>query len=207
MLKNSKVNSFSDIYDVSSKQHLKSFIEHRTGASIKNWNIISELLDHSSATKNETILNYGCRENHIRFLTKGVVKISCCEHGKSFIYDFREPHHFLCNTDSFIRQEASNFQIQAITDCHWLEIQRKHILPRIESDSTYGYIFSYFINYYLKRSQEKHISHINLNATERYQSLVAHRPEIAKHASLSDIASHLGIRLPSLSRIRKELSY
>jgi CRP-like cAMP-binding protein len=41
------------------------------------------------------------------------------------------------------------------------------------------------------------------SATERYEQLLSHQPEIFQHVQLQFIASYLGISPETLSRIRK----
>ncbi|MNY69380.1 hypothetical protein D3C86_2073130 [compost metagenome] len=53
--------------------------------------------------------------------------------------------------------------------------------------------------------EERLISRLLLNATERYKNLMDHHPELLQRVQLNYIASYLGITPVSLSRIRAEI--
>ena len=53
--------------------------------------------------------------------------------------------------------------------------------------------------------EERLISRLLLNATERYKNLMDHYPQLLQRVQLNYIASYLGITPVSLSRIRAEI--
>ena len=53
--------------------------------------------------------------------------------------------------------------------------------------------------------EERLISRLLLNATQRYKNLMDHQPELLQRVQLTYIASYLGITPVSLSRIRAEI--
>jgi CRP-like cAMP-binding protein len=55
--------------------------------------------------------------------------------------------------------------------------------------------------YYI-RSEERAINLQTLTATQRYEKLLAEYPQIAQVATLGQIATYLGIKQETLSRIR-----
>jgi len=121
-------------------------------------------------------------------------------------YCFSFPRSFTSSYSSFIRQEKSMDNIQALTDVSLLVIP-KHEIDRLEKSS---------INWMklLKIMAEQ--SYINLEkrifmlqkekAEVRYQNLLENNPELLLEVPLNYLASYLGITQRHLSRIRKEIT-
>lgn len=57
-----------------------------------------------------------------------------------------------------------------------------------------------------RRKEEREISLLTKSATERYMELAGRHPKLLQEISLKHIASYLGIKPESLSRIRKQVA-
>ncbi|MDA9774560.1 Crp/Fnr family transcriptional regulator, partial [Saprospiraceae bacterium] len=56
-----------------------------------------------------------------------------------------------------------------------------------------------------KEQQEQMASYLTNNPTERYLKLIKERPDIIQRVAQYDIATYIGVKPESLSRIRKKL--
>jgi CRP-like cAMP-binding protein len=107
--------------------------------------------------------------------------------------------------ESYVMQTPSEEHIQAITDMSasvmdYAAFQNaKAQYPQlVELDAMLG---DYYALWLEKRLFQFH----TLNATERYQLLLANQPELIQKVPLTFIASYLGISLETLSRIRAKI--
>jgi len=130
-----------------------------------------------------------------------------------FYYDENgeEQTTFLCSQNGFITsfssliyQTKSPENVVCITDCELLKIS--HIDAKQLVDKS-----EFFKNFFLVLF-EKSISSATLrandlailNAEQRYQKMIVQQPHFIQNIPLQYIASYLGIKPQSLSRIRKQ---
>jgi CRP-like cAMP-binding protein len=107
--------------------------------------------------------------------------------------------------ESYVMQIPSNEHIQAITDITvsamdydaFQKAKAQHPQLR-ELDTMMGDYYTVWL--------EKRLFHFHtLNATERYQLLLANQPALIQNVPLTFIASYLGVSLETLSRIRAKI--
>ncbi len=159
-----------------------------------------------SISKNTIITHYNHIEQNAYFLLSGIVKISMQRDGEERILDFFFPNSFFSSYTSFITQQASNVEIQALTDCeveiiHYRDMQEAYNTSLLANKLGRRAAEHYYIT---KTNREKDF--LIKSATERYNELLAQRPELVQQIPVHMIAKYLGIKPESLSRIRKEIS-
>jgi CRP-like cAMP-binding protein len=130
--------------------------------------------------------NSVCR--HIGFIVSGLFRVYYVDPATAEEHDmfFLPEGLFLTSLKSMLTQEACPYYIAALEDAELLVIS-------IEQEQ------------YLIAQQAKAESLLFQSAEERYVSLLAQFPGITNRVSLGHIASYLGIKGPSLSRIRAQL--
>ncbi|WP_217603149.1 Crp/Fnr family transcriptional regulator [Chitinophaga sp. GbtcB8] len=128
------------------------------------------------------------------------------EKGEEVTSDLNDGPRFFTSYMAFVNQTVSNEYLQCITDCELLRISKP------DADRTAGTSYTqkdYTIRLF-HQVQEEYLERINdlanLTAEQRYLKFLDRSPNIMKHVPLKYIASYLGIKPESLSRIRREIS-
>lgn len=124
--------------------------------------------------------------------------------GEEITHWISEEGYFDTSLSSFSFKTPSRWNLQAITDCELLvldcddhrELLNKYTQWRIFESQLL--IFSYL------GLEERMFSQLHQTAEERYEKLLVERPELAARAPLQHLASMLGMKPETLSRLRKK---
>jgi len=115
-------------------------------------------------------------------------------------------HQFVVTFKSFIHQVPCDYHTQAMEDSKVLCINLQDLLSLYRNShhwERFGRLAAQVaFDYAIDRAEGL----LFKSAEERYLDLIKHQPEIFNAVPLYHISSYLGIRGPSLSRIRKRLS-
>ncbi len=119
---------------------------------------------------------------------------------------FYTPNSVAFEVASFFKRAPANENIQTLTDCTGWKLtfdQLNHLFHAIPEFREFGRML--LVNGFVQL-KERMLSMINNTAEQRYEHLLATKPDIFQQAPLKTIASYLGITDTSLSRIRKEMA-
>ena len=185
---------------------IKHFIQSQINSNFKLEDELPFPTRIKHFAKNDIITKYHQIEHHAYYLLNGIVKISMIRNEEDErILEFFFPNSFFSSYTSFLTQEPSNVEIQALSDCE-VEVIK-------QSDMQEAYKTSMLANelgrivaekYYIHKTNRENDS-LTISATERYQALVNYRPELVQQIPVHQIAKYLGIEAESLSRIRKTI--
>lgn len=125
--------------------------------------------------------------------------------GEEITVDLNNGPRFFTSYFHFVNQTPTNEYLQCITDCELLRITKADADRTAKTSITQK---DYTIRLF-EQVQEEDRQRMNdlatLTAEQRYLKLVKESPNIIKHVPLKFIASYLGIKPESLSRIRREI--
>jgi len=156
----------------------------------------------------DTILDAAGRvPQYHNFIVSGYMrKYHIDEKGEEVTVDLNDGPRFFSSWFHFANQTVTNEYLQCITDCELLRISKA------DADRTAGTSYTqkdYTIRLF-NQIQEEYRERINdlatLTAEQRYRKFLDRTPSIVKNVPLKYIASYLGIKPESLSRIRREIS-
>jgi CRP/FNR family transcriptional regulator, anaerobic regulatory protein len=144
---------------------------------------------------------------HHNFIVSGFMrKFYIDDKGDEVTIDLNNGPQWFTSYYAFINQTVSNEYLQCITDCELLRITKADADSSAETSFTQK---DYTIRLF-HQIQVEHRERINdlttLTAEQRYVKLMKNAPNIIQHVPLKYIASYLGIKPESLSRIRRELT-
>jgi CRP-like cAMP-binding protein len=182
---------------------LLTFLNAQFGAVFADQSQFPVILKDQSFKKGAIITDYGQIERKLYFINSGFVQLTMLHDGEEKIIEFFFQDSFVCAYTSFLKQEASDVRVTALTDCKTEIIQY--------SDLQNAYHTSLIVNklgrllteqiYMIKTKREKDF--LTKSAQERYTELLSLRPDILKLIPVNKIAKYLGIHPESLRRIRK----
>lgn len=112
---------------------------------------------------------------------------------------------FVFSYNSYINQTPGYESIELLEDSILYRISYEKLNALYETDIEIANWGRKLIEQEIIRVEERLISRLLRNATQRYQDLIHNNPELLQRVQLSYLASYLGITPVSLSRIRADI--
>jgi CRP-like cAMP-binding protein len=167
--------------------------------------IISTLFKEKTYKKGDFFLAEGQICKHVGFVAKGLMRYYINHDGEEKTYAFSQEDQYVCNYESFLPQKPSSKIIQALEDSDVLVISHSDLqllYASIREGERYGRIAVEAV--FLQMLKD-----INSFYTEtpevRYEGFLNNHPDLQQRISQYHIASFVGVKPQSLSRIRKRI--
>ena len=150
--------------------------------------------------------NSVCRQ--VGFVLKGLFRVYYIdpktdqEHNLYFITE----HTFLTSLKSLLAQTTCPYLIEALEDAELLVIDYDRLQQLYDQSHGWERFGRILAEQYFMVNQSRSESLLTQTAEERYVDLVEKQPDILNRVSLGHISSYLGIKGPSLSRIRAQVA-
>ena len=183
-------------------QLLQSIVELGT----EEKELITSSFSPIQLSKNDFFLKSGEVNTRVAFLVKGLVRYFVYKEEEESTFEFTREGEFIGDYQSFNSQKPSLQNIQAIEDCDLLAISYPD-LQKIFSETKNGNLlgrtiiehrFDVMVNQLLAVYMQSH--------EERYTSFLKHYSDLAQRIPQYLIASYVGVRPESLSRIRRRFA-
>jgi CRP-like cAMP-binding protein len=160
-----------------------------------------------SFPKNHIVEEEGKIPEHLYFIVSGFMRLfHYHENGNEITTHINCPPGFITSYSNFINQTKTNDYLECITECDLLRITKQNLdLLTLNSPVFKDFSISVFqqsLAYNEKRSMEL----ATLTAEQRYKKLIEGHPDIVRHVPVQYIASFLGMKPESLSRIRRQMN-
>lgn len=186
---------------------LKSAVLSYYPITDSSFELLKGLVEFQALPKDEMLLGEGKTARHIHFIVKGALRTYIVdEAGNVYTKNLFMEGDFAGSKVSLLLQKPSSFNLQALEDCILINLDFKRYRALID---THNDLKNFYIAYLEKNwvigKEQREISLVMENATDRYLALLKKHPDMAGRIPLQHIASHLGITPTQLSRIRKDL--
>ena len=143
----------------------------------------------------------------LNFLTEGTARMFYRnKNGKEVNIRLAIENNFIQDYESLLLNTPSNFYIQAIEDCRFIHIDYNQLELLFVSNQQWEHIARMMNQLVLLDISNRALSHLLLSHEEQYKKLIEERPQLISRFSLEHIASYLGIKRESLSRIRNRIA-
>ena len=157
--------------------------------------------------KGEFLIRAGQTDRYVWFIERGVIRLyeeaaDATEH----TFYFMNAGQLVADVDSFHGQVPSGVTMQAVTDCHTRAVSYDGFQRLVLQVPPWNSTIQRITERTLLEKVQKRNRLFYEDAKARYVRLLAEQPEVAQQVPLGMIASYLGITLPSLSRLRKQLA-
>lgn len=170
--------------------------------------LITNYLSVKKLRKRQYLLQEGDICKFVAFVEKGALRMYLLdEDGTEHIVLFAVEGWFITDLYSFLTNECSIYNIEAIEDSELVLISRtasdelRKISPKYQE-----LIFQETSGAYIQL-ERRITSTISLNLEERYKELTANFPDIVQRLPQHMIASYMGLTAETLSRVRKRISF
>jgi CRP-like cAMP-binding protein len=167
--------------------------------------LVIALFKETSYKKGDFFLADGQICKQVGFVTKGLLRYYINHDGEDKTYDFAQENSFVCNYESFLPRTPSTKIIQALEDCKILQISYTDLqifYQSIRGAERFGRLVIEQV--FLQTLQD--LSSFYTDSPElRYEKFLTKHPELQQRISQYHIASFVGVKPQSLSRIRKRI--
>ncbi|MET0464705.1 MAG: hypothetical protein ABW007_16190 [Chitinophagaceae bacterium] len=141
------------------------------------------------------------------FIVSGFMrKFYVNDKGEEVTVELNDGPRFFTSYWHFANQTVSNEFLQCITDCELLRISRADAEQTAKTSLTQKDYTIRLFQQILEEDKRRIDDLATLTAEQRYVKLMSNAPGIIQNVPLKYIASYLGIKAESLSRIRREIS-
>ncbi len=151
-----------------------------------------------------TVLWEGDTASYLYYIIEGVVRGYYIDNkGNDVTKCFSAENDFF-STEGFRISSSSTFTIECLEDCKCLQLPYELLKRIINSDKSIGDLVSHMFQVEVSKQEDRSKNLMLLNAEERYITFCKDYPHLHKRIVLKNIASYIGVRAASLSRIRKK---
>ncbi|SHG83187.1 cAMP-binding domain of CRP or a regulatory subunit of cAMP-dependent protein kinases [Chryseolinea serpens] len=168
--------------------------------------LVQDLFKEKIYKKGDFFLAEGDTCKHVGFITKGIVRYYINDEGEEKTYGFSKENDFVSNYESFVPQTPSQQIIQALEDSVLLVISRNDLqqfYTHIKEGERFGRLV---IEQVFIQTLKERNSFYTDSPEFRYEKFIQQHPDLQQRLSQYYIASYVGVKPQSLSRIRKRLS-
>lgn len=185
---------------------LTSYFRKYISISAADQQIIAALCEEVNVSKSDHVLNAGEVCNHLHFVVKGIFRYYMNQDGTDRTYNFVKEGDFVCDYDSLIRRAPSVKNIEALEPCVVLRISLSNLQKlyrELAEGERFGRLHTERIYIDMVRQL---ISQYTQSPEERYQKFIQQHPDLVQRLPQYYIASYVGVKPQSLSRIRKRMA-
>jgi CRP-like cAMP-binding protein len=161
-----------------------------------------------SINASEYFISAGEVPMKIAFLVSGLFRyVYINDNGDEFTKGIIMENSFLSSYSAMIMEKPSYFSIEALEDSKILEISWKDFKILMESDVFWIKFLLKFVEkgYMIKEKRERDL--LLLDAEKRYKNFLNEFPGMDQRIKQGIIASYLGIKPETLSRIRRKITF
>lgn len=162
----------------------------------------SEQLKLKSLTKKEHLITEGSICDFIGFVSSGTLRSYVSNTDGEFNNDFYFDGDFVSAYTSFLTRKPTNCNIQALTNCEIRYITYEKLDRLILEDIAFLKLSKFISDTYFIRKCKRETSFLKQSASERLEGLSLAYPGIEQRVAQYHIASYLGVKPESLSRIK-----
>jgi CRP-like cAMP-binding protein len=183
-------------------ESLATLFTEKLGLDENHFDKFRSQLKIKSLKKKEHLILEGSVCKFIGFVSSGTLRSYVRNNEGEFNNDFYFDNDFVSAYTSFLTQMPTNCNIEALTDStiHYISYEKLNHL--VEQDSAFLKLSKYVSDTYFIRKCKRETSFLKQSASERLAGLSSLYPGIEQRVSQYHIASYLGVKPESLSRIK-----
>jgi CRP-like cAMP-binding protein len=160
------------------------------------------VLKSKELSRKDLLLRAGHICQHIYFIQKGLLRCFYYRHDVEISSWFMREGDVVVSVESFFGQKTSYESIQALEDCELYYMSYKELQEIYRQFPEFNFIARVLTEKYYCLSEQRLYSIRMMRASERYEFLLEHHPEILLRVHGKHIASYLGITPEMLSKIK-----
>jgi len=168
--------------------------------------LVELLFEYRHCKKNEILINEGEYANSAYFVDSGYLRYyKIIDNGEEQTIHLVIPTHFATSLPSFLYNIKSEELLQSVVDSEVFLITRENLEKLYNTASKWQEFGRKLMEFFLMEKEQRLIDQLSLSAIERYKKLLDTDPQLIQNIPIQYIASFIGIKPESLSRIRKQI--
>ncbi|MCH2215332.1 MAG: Crp/Fnr family transcriptional regulator [Flavobacteriales bacterium] len=183
---------------------LKKHIIQTFGFTESEFQQIKEFFKPKVILEGDYFLKEGQYVKLMGFVEKGILREFLYVNDKEVTKWFSNSGYFAVDLSGFLFDKKSKVNYQAMTDVELLVISKEDYNKISARVPRWDKLEKMFLAKCFTVLENRVVSHLALNAEERYNQLFAFNPSLFNEVPLNQIASMLGMTAETLSRIRKK---
>lgn len=160
---------------------------------------------HFTLKKGDYLLQSTEINTKLGFLCKGLVRYFIFKNQEESTFEFTKEGEFVADYHSFISKTPSNQNIQALEDCEFLIINFNDLQELYKISNTANFIGRIIIEHRFMIMVNQLLIKEKYTEEERYTYFLKHYKDLTQRIPQYLIASYIGVKPQSLSRIRKRM--
>jgi len=185
--------------------HLIKHISQFISVSSSEIETITNAFEITNVKKNIILEKENQLTNYLYFINNGFLRVFYVNDGEERTTQINCPSKFITSFESFINTTKAYDNVETITNCQLLRINKQNLDELNYKVKNWRIFTEKIYEQALMFNEERTRDMILLNAEQRYKKLIALQNDIAKNVPIQYIASYIGIKPESLSRIRKKI--
>ncbi|RYE29941.1 MAG: Crp/Fnr family transcriptional regulator [Sphingobacteriales bacterium] len=137
------------------------------------------------------------------FVVNGFLKTSRPDRNGNVTIQIASSGDFITVFESFVNDLASNEVIECISDCELMVITKTDYLALTAQSHIWEHFCKKVYEKLIADTLERTRDLLTMSATDRYLKLLKAKPDLIKNVPIHLIASYIGIKPESLSRLRR----
>ncbi|KXX70850.1 Crp/Fnr family transcriptional regulator [Flammeovirga sp. SJP92] len=167
--------------------------------------LITSSFTTKTLSKGDFFLKEGNVCKYVGFIRKGLVRYFVLKNEEESTFEFTKEGEFISDYPSFNRKTISMQNIEAIEDCELLVIEYSHLQYIFDNTTNGNYLGRQIIEHRFDIMVNQLLAVYMQNSEQRYQKFLDEYADLTQRIPQYLIASYVGVKPPSLSRIRKRL--
>lgn len=169
-------------------------------------NPIENLAKPFTVNKGTILIDKGEVSNSAFFVNSGFLRYyKTNSAGEEITIHLFSPGDFAASFNSFVTNTKSNEILHTLTDSDLLIINKNDLEELYASGTKWQVFGRKLMEKFLLEKENRIIDQISLTAKERYIKLLQTKPDLIQNVPIQYLASFIGIKPESLSRIRKQI--
>ncbi|MDR2221437.1 MAG: Crp/Fnr family transcriptional regulator [Flavobacteriaceae bacterium] len=197
--------------------HFKIFDEVTLGFNIEKemeanqWTtrlleVLADKVEHRELKKGDVLLDLGEVCDYVGFLKEGSMRMYYInEEGQDISFFFYLSGDVFTNYEGVVSYTPSNMVLECLTPCQVTLIKRDDLLALYNSSMEWQKVGRLMSDAIFLNAKKRIDFLLFLNPEQRYLDLLHHHPQILNSIPQKYIATYIGVKPQSLSRIRKRL--
>lgn len=182
-------------------------IQEKITITPEEFAICKSLFIPKKLRKRQYLLQEGDVCRYTAFVEKGLLRtFTVDEKGNEPILQFSMEGWWIADLYSFLTDEPSQYNVEAIEDSQLLLISKPNWEILLQKIPAFERYFRILIQNNLIATQRRLMSSLSESAEEKYTKLIANFPTCIQRVPQHMIASFLGITPETLSRIRSHIA-
>lgn len=185
---------------------LINYLQKITSLTTDESTILSESMVIKNFKKGDFLIKEGQYEKDSFFVSEGLVRQYKIVDGNEITTNFFTEEQWIISFENIDGKSLSNYNLVCVEDTTVVIGDEEKAQNLFKQFPRFEKISRQIMETVFKEQQEQMILHLTDKPEERYLKLLASRPDIFQRVTQYDIASYIGVKPESLSRIRKKLS-